>query len=1046
MSPVRLPIEITRIAKLGGPLTKHIALGPDGSLCSDGSACVMSRGSACRATFDDLGALAACISSLESNEAIALGALRLSLPDRVRIITKDQLEAMNGRIPPDLIARTGDYIGYRPGRSALALIDIDTKGMPASVKSKIDEISGYWAALVHVLPELKSTGRVIRKSTSAGIARTDTGDTIPGSDGLHVFIEVGDGADIERFLRALHARCWLAGYGWLMVGAGGQLLERSIVDRTVGAPERFVFEASPVLDPPLLQNQDDRRPVVTEGMVLDTPEACPDLTDVEQARFRQLRAKESHRLASDAAKARATFISRQSQRLAERSGISAEHAANVVARQCLGILLPDVELLFDDTKLAGSTVGDVLAEPSRFVGATLADPLEGPEYGPCKAKVMQRPDGTIWINSFAHGRTTYELKMDARAAQTVLRKTPAAEVAGVFVRLGLTADLDEAEKEELCAVAHRISGIGKRALDAKLKNARREQAVLEAQAERERQSAERQDPRPALVAPAADAERLPVLIAIDDVLGGQHRPEPPIRDTEGRPTDVRCRAPTMLHDMLTVGPASEKADGRPIRLPAPEMPLLTPHDEYSMAHLIEKEIEFFKMDQDHNEREVALEPIFVRHYMKYRDSKLPVVTAIVTSPLVLPDGTLLATQGIDRERALIFRLQPELLALLPDKKDCTSAAVVDAMRFLTDEWLVDVAADYEGKCILVAATATVLERAVLPERPAFFLSAGQRGGGKTTTVRMLLLASTGYPAAAAGWSANEEERRKCLFSYLSEGVPAVVWDNIPRGSTISCPSIEKSLTAAIYSDRVLGQTGTRTVPSTTINFFTGNNITPRGDMASRSLQVRLAVDRADPENRVFNHADPIAWTIEHRGEILRALYVILLGNPRLSVGTPTPAETRFKMWWHLVGSAVEHAAELHAKDTAEQVAALVEDAPKCPPTAVSFRKLFLASEDDEEQTSSLATLLDVMRSRWSYGCRAKEVALFAGQATEEAIEFKAALEVASGKILPVITATTVSWRLKMLADAPVKIGDDLLVLRYQRAKQGGEFTVELIRQ
>ena len=43
------------------------------------------------------------------------------------------------------------------------------------------------------------------------------------------------------------------------------------------------------------------------------------------------------------------------------------------------------------------------------------------------------------------------------------------------------------------------------------------------------------------------------------------------------------------------------------------------------------------------------------------------------------------------------------------------------------------------------------------------------------------------------------------------GVPAVVWDNIPRGSAISCPSIEKSLTAAVYSDRVLGQTGTRTV-------------------------------------------------------------------------------------------------------------------------------------------------------------------------------------------------------------------------------------------
>ena len=41
-----------------------------------------------------------------------------------------------------------------------------------------------------------------------------------------------------------------------MVGAAGQLLERSIVDRMVGGPERLVFEGGPMLVPPL---QQDRR-------------------------------------------------------------------------------------------------------------------------------------------------------------------------------------------------------------------------------------------------------------------------------------------------------------------------------------------------------------------------------------------------------------------------------------------------------------------------------------------------------------------------------------------------------------------------------------------------------------------------------------------------------------------------------------------------------------------------------------------------------------------------------------------------------------------
>ena len=51
-------IEITKFSKSGGPLTKRISLKPDGTLHSDGSACVMVAGTARRARFDDLGALA----------------------------------------------------------------------------------------------------------------------------------------------------------------------------------------------------------------------------------------------------------------------------------------------------------------------------------------------------------------------------------------------------------------------------------------------------------------------------------------------------------------------------------------------------------------------------------------------------------------------------------------------------------------------------------------------------------------------------------------------------------------------------------------------------------------------------------------------------------------------------------------------------------------------------------------------------------------------------------------------------------------------------
>jgi len=378
--------EITLFAKSGGPLTKRISLAADGSLKSDGSACVMALGTARRVQITGVSDLGALIEQLRPNEAIALGALRARLSDRVQVVTKQKL---NGA--PDAIARTGADIIYRKGQAALALLDFDTKGMSSDVATALRQHGGYWQALVAVLPNLQSIARVTRRSTSAGLFRSDTGKQLPGSDGMHVYIAVRDGTDIERFLKTLHARCWLAGLGWMMVGAGGQLLERSIVDRMVGAPERLVFEGGPILDPPLRQDKESRRPIAVEGNALDTIAACPPLTIAETAQLRELRAKWSHRLAGESAKVRTAFITNQAKRLAESKGISVKEAMRTTARQCEGILLPDLVLPFDDPDFAGCTVADVIADPDKFEGATLADPLEGIDYGVCKRKSCAAP-------------------------------------------------------------------------------------------------------------------------------------------------------------------------------------------------------------------------------------------------------------------------------------------------------------------------------------------------------------------------------------------------------------------------------------------------------------------------------------------------------------------------------------------------------------------------------------------------------------------------------------------------------------------------------
>jgi hypothetical protein len=1000
--------EITTLAKAGGPLTKHIALGPDGLIHSDGSACVMSAGSAQRATFADLGEFADHMAGLASHEAIALGALRHDLPDRVEIATKARLERLNGAAAPHLIARTAEHIHYWPDRPALVLIDIDTKGMPGPVRRKIREIGGFWDALLSVLPELNNAGTVFRQSTSAGLRRSDTGEHLPGSNGVHVYVLVTDGSDAERFLRRLHERCWLHGLGWLMVGAAGQLLDRSLVDRMVYAPERLVFEGPPVLDPPLMQDQAARAPDVSTGPPIDTQAACPDLSHVEHAKLRQLRAAEAHRLAPDADKARGRYI----EQLAERTGCTADAARQMVERQCAGTLLPGVVLPFDAIELQCATVGDVLADPARFVGETLADPLEGISYGRCKALIMQRADGTLWVHSFAHGRTTYDLKHDAATIEAALRAGDPSEAANSFVRLLLAADLAPDEELRLRELVCELAGTKPRPLGAKIKAARQQQQRQHARAEHDRRAAERTDPRPLIPAPSPDAPWLPNMQILNDVLGTSTDSEPPARDIDGVVAQVNVRRMPNMHALTPLG--SNQAETKETRLPAPEQPVLARLDETMLAELIERHIEYV----DPAGQPVHLPGQFVRHFLKRPDDDaLPIIAAIATLPIVLADGSLLATPGLHRQRGIVFRVPEALLSILPTRAQCDDAAVRAAFKFLTDDWLVDVATDFAGKCVLIAAALTLIERSLLPDRPVFFVTAGRRGGGKTTTLIMLLMAITGARPAAAAWSANEEERRKALLAYLLAALPCIIWDNIKRGSQLACPFIELSCTTTFYSDRRLGVSETIAVAAAAIHFFTGNNIGPRGDLASRALSARLEIDRADPENRPFTHPDPVGWTEANRGKILAALYTIALGNPALR--SNIAPRTRFKIWWRLCGSAVEHAAQL------------------CN-NSLDFQTLFLSQEEDDEETASLADALQALATLWPNGKAflAADLARLINDRSEFSIDKERATtlreflfpELASKTDQPV-TAKAVGKRLKRHIGEPLKSGTQTLCLK-----------------
>ena len=177
----------------------------------------------------------------------------------------------------------------------------------------------------------------------------------------------------------------------------------------MASPERLVFEGGPVLKPPLMQDPEVRKPVAYDGKIVDTKKAIPSLSRLERVRLDMMIAAQKKALAGEATRLRGAADQKIAEHLVKTTGVAIETALQQVALRHVGLLPPELELEFDDHALGVVAVKDVMAQPSKYVDETLADPLEGVGYGRGKAKVMRGDSGELIVHSFAHGGAMYRL-------------------------------------------------------------------------------------------------------------------------------------------------------------------------------------------------------------------------------------------------------------------------------------------------------------------------------------------------------------------------------------------------------------------------------------------------------------------------------------------------------------------------------------------------------------------------------------------------------------------------------------------------------------
>lgn len=259
---------------------------------------------------------------------------------------------------------------------------------------------------------------------------------------------------------------------------------------------------------------------------------------------------------------------------------------------------------------------------------------------------------------------------------------------------------------------------------------------------------------------------------------------------------------------------------------------------------------------------------------------LPQLRRITSAPVFGPTGGLSITPGYNADTLHYF--DDRGLAIPTISAAPTGAEVEAAVQFLIDEFLGDFpfAGPNGGRAEIAHAVSLLLNPFVRDmidgPTPLYLIEAPTAGTGKGLLASVLLLPALGVPPMLMTQSDNEEETRKRITSTLTSLPEAIVIDNIAEG--LNSPNLAAVLTTREWTDRVLGRSEIRTIPVRCTWMATGNNPTKSGEMARRTIRIRLDAKAERPEERRdFRHPDLERWARERRAELIHAALTIVQG-------------------------------------------------------------------------------------------------------------------------------------------------------------------------
>jgi putative DNA primase/helicase len=250
--------------------------------------------------------------------------------------------------------------------------------------------------------------------------------------------------------------------------------------------------------------------------------------------------------------------------------------------------------------------------------------------------------------------------------------------------------------------------------------------------------------------------------------------------------------------------------------------------------------------------------------------RLPVLTGVVTTPFLRPNGSVCETPGYDSDTGLLFKSNSQSFPPIPqapNKRDAIEALA--KINKLIDTFPFVAGAD---RSVMLSAILTGLDRRAMATAPLHGFTAPVQGSGKSMLVDIVSMLATGQLAPVISQGRTEEELEKRLGATLIAGDAIVSVDNCeyPLQSAFLC----QALTQQRLNIRLLGYSRHVEVPVTAAVFATGNNLSVAGDLIRRALLCTIDPQCEHPEQRRFDN-DPISIVQANRGALVAAALTVL---------------------------------------------------------------------------------------------------------------------------------------------------------------------------